>query len=183
MAEYTCAVKFHCFKNGHLHCFIRFAGWGADEASARQTNKTHSPERETSKSGPAGLFPPFPARSSSFCVSRRSQSLCVGAKWAAFLPCCVTVSPHAEALCCQSCAVQNILASILSRSTCFWRVTVEANQAAAGLTGCLSDQHKFRSVVESFIRSYCCVFESSVCFNTPFITLYLVCWYYFSRVT
>lgn len=75
------------FQKCSFALFCSLVGWGADEASARQTNKTNSPERYTSKSSSIWLFAPLSVHSRSFGAFRTSQSLCVGAKWAAFLLC------------------------------------------------------------------------------------------------
>lgn len=75
------------FQKCSFGLFCSIVGRGADEASARQTAPTHSPEREASKSSSLRLFPPLSAHSSSFGAFGTGQSLCVGARRAAVLPC------------------------------------------------------------------------------------------------
>lgn len=88
----------------------------------------------------------------------------------------------------QSCVIQKNLASILSRSTCFWRVTVEANKGAAWLTIRLRLFGNIPAEVSSVKLNVGVIleplFDALYAVKHPgFVTLYLVWWYYFLSVT
>lgn len=89
-----------------------------------------------------------------------------GARWPVVL---LPGRSAAEALCCQTCAVQNILASILSRSTCFWRVRLELRQQQRAQQPDIPGQlGLLYPVLHGMILA---LWGSSLCSNTTFITL------------
>lgn len=86
------------------------------------------------------------------------------------------------------CNVGEILASILSRSTCFWRVTLDANKGAARLNypaqtfkkrrrWSLNAKLRFDVSSELLFKVFYTVKHCG------FVTLYLVWWCYFFSVT
>lgn len=142
--------------------FSSDAGWGAYEAAARQTEQNSSPERQTSKSTCPWLSQPKPALPDASRAVLRGQ---VGGFCARLL---LTASSAAQALCCQTCALQNILASILSRSTCFWSGGRSTGLGALWPATVSHHRSLPSPVVHGVILLLC---GSSLCSNTTFITL------------